>query len=144
MVVLLGVAGGADHQQDPNYTFDSLGLNVHEIGHLQGVKSVMAGPFEGLFTVSKKYRGCNPLDHYIFKTCKRIINRTHQNTSDSLKASMVAPFANITREEITLARPTTALESSTSPKQRVASSILFAFILYYILFSCNIYNISCP
>ena len=78
------------------------------------------------------------------KAFERFINRTHQITSDSLKASIVAPFANITREEITLARPTTALESSTSPKQRVASSILFAFILFYILFSCNIYNISCP
>ena len=50
---LLGVTGGADHKQEPNYTF--------EIGHhggLQGVKSVLAGPVEGLFTVSKNNRGC--------------------------------------------------------------------------------------
>ena len=52
---LLRVAGGADHQQDPNNTFGS--LNVREPGHhggLQGIKSVMLVPVEGPFTVSKK------------------------------------------------------------------------------------------
>ena len=45
---------------------------------------------------------CNPLD-YFFKACERILNRTHQNSSDSLKALMVAPFADMPREKITLA-----------------------------------------
>ena len=85
------------------------------------------GPVEGLFTVSKKNRGCRGA---------RIINRIYHNTSDSLKAYLVAPFANMPREEITLAWPTTTLESSTSPRKRVASSF-FAFILFYILISSN-------
>ena len=73
---------------------------------------------------------------------KRIINRTDHNTSDSLKAFMVAPFADMindpgARRRLRLPSPTTALKSSTSPRRRVASSIFFFFILFYILFSCN-------
>ena len=40
---------------------------------------------------------------FCFKACERIIKRTQQSTSDSLKAYMVTPVANMPREEITLA-----------------------------------------
>ena len=72
------------------------GLNVREPGHhggLQGVKSVMVGPIEGPFTVSKKNWGCRGA---------RIINRNHHNNFNSLKASMVTGFADMPREETTL------------------------------------------
>ena len=41
---------------------------------------------------------CNPLYYYLMKA-ERIINRTHQNTTDSLKAYIVAPFADMPREK---------------------------------------------
>ena len=40
---------------------------------------------------------------FFLKACEIIFNRTHQNTSDSLKASMVASFRDMPREQITLA-----------------------------------------
>ena len=72
------------------------GLNVREPGHhggLKGVQSVMVGPIEGPFTVSKKNWGCRGA---------RIINRNHHNNFNSLKASMVTGFADMPREETTL------------------------------------------
>ena len=72
-----------------------------------------------------------------FKDRERIINRTNNNTSDSLKASMVAPLADKPREESTL-----AWSHYRSRSQRVTETqggfidlfflILFSILIYYI------------
>ena len=74
---------------------------------------------------------CNPQENFFSKTGEIIIQRTHHNTSDSLKASMVAPFAYMItapgdRWRLRSPSPTTALESNTSPRQRMASSIFLS------------------
>ena len=54
---LLRVAGGADHQQDPNNTFGSLKATMSANPATMEafrVSSVMVVPVEGPFTVSKK------------------------------------------------------------------------------------------
>ena len=72
-----------------------------------------------------------PIDFFLENLI--LSNRTHHNTSDSLKSSVVAPFAYnmITapggRCRVRSPSPTTALESTTSPRQGVA---LFIYFLY--------------
>ena len=182
--ILLGVAGGADHQQDPNYTFDSLKASMSAKSATMEafrVSKLLWRVLLRAFHSLQKNRGCRGA---------RIINRIHHNNVNSLKASMVTGFAEMSREETTLLLmnssplqpprllffwkpakesstgptktlrtpwrptwwphsrtcpgrrlrspgPTTALESSTLPRQRVASSNLLSFILFYILLSWN-------
>ena len=65
-------------------------------------------------------------------------NTTHHNTSDSLKASVVAPFAYMitapgARRKVRSPSPTTALKSSTSTRQGVTWLRRF-FCLYPLLY----------
>ena len=70
---------------------------------------------------------------------ERIINRTHKITSDSLKAYMVAPFADMPREEITLAQShyPSRIQHFTKAEEGFIKKF---FILFYILFSCDTKN----
>ena len=40
---------------------------------------------------------CNPLDYYVWGACERTINRSPNNTLDSLKTAIVAGFAAMLR-----------------------------------------------
>ena len=78
----MGLQGGAVQQRKlrllPGY--------VREPGHhegLQGVKLVM---------VDDPRTSATPI---FFGNCERTLNRNHHNTFDTLKASMVAGFADI-------------------------------------------------
>ena len=46
---------------------------------------------------------CNPLDYYVLGACERTINRSPNNTLDSLKTTMVAVFAGMPCVEMTRA-----------------------------------------
>ena len=101
-------------------------------GGLQGVKSVMVVPVEGPFTVSKKIgvaggRGsstgstitmltgfaevsrdeplppAHPLDYHFFESLRKNHQQDPPKHFGLLKASMLAPFPNMPREESTLA-----------------------------------------
>ena len=73
---------------------------------------------------------CNRLGYYFLGDCERILNRTHHNTSGSIKASIMAGFADIeafreskvllgscgwSAPSATLDKKKTARESSTGP-----------------------------
>ena len=46
---------------------------------------------------------CKPLDYYVWGACERTINRSPNNTLDSLKTAMVAVFAGMPFAEMTRA-----------------------------------------
>ena len=46
---------------------------------------------------------CNPLDYYVLGACERTINRSPNNTLDSLKTTMVAVFVGMPCVEMTRA-----------------------------------------
>ena len=46
---------------------------------------------------------CNPLDYYVWGACERTINRSPNNTLDSLKTAIVAVFAGMPFVEMTRA-----------------------------------------
>ena len=95
--ILLRVAGGADHQQDPNYTFDSLKASMSAISATMEafrVSKVLWRVLLRVFSQSpKKNRGSRGA---------LITNRIHYNNLNSLKASMVTEFTDMHREETTL------------------------------------------
>ena len=85
---------------------------------------------------------CNSLEYYfILKVCKRIINNTHHDTLDSLKAFMVAPFADMRREEMTLACSRYRIASHQSinfmyNKKKQADYVIFEWVRQK-LFLCD-------
>ena len=90
---------GADYQQDPNNTVDSLkasmSANPATMEH-SGSPKCYGGSYWGSFHSCPKNSiswGCRE---------KRIINRIHNNTLDFLKASIMTGFADMPREENTL------------------------------------------
>ena len=104
---------------------------------LDSLKASMVAGFADIesFRESQKLLGTcwwsatpsNPLGYFFLKTCKRIINRTHHNTSNFLNASLGAPFMDIitapgARMKVGSPRSSTTLESYASLNQRVASS----------------------
>ena len=70
----------------------------------------------------------------LFLFCKKTINSTHHNSLDSLEASIVAPFADMPREEITLgcSRNCYRIERVTKVEGGFIDFFSF-FILFYTL-----------
>ena len=77
--------GGVVHQQKRSL-FPGLVRKPRHHGGLQGVKIVLVVPVDDSRT------SATPI---FFGDCESALNRTHHNTSNTLKASMVTGFANI-------------------------------------------------
>ena len=96
-LALLRVAWGSDHQQGPNNTFGSLKTSMSATPSTMETfrvsKVLWWFVLRVLSQFSKKNKGCRGA---------RIINRIHHNNFNSLKASMVTGFAEMSRKENTL------------------------------------------